>query len=138
MVEVAHEALLRKWPSLRAWLDEAREFLAGKQQLEVDLRDWERATKADNPTRNWLVSSSIARKGGCSRGRNNSRKKNAPTSRRASIKVNVSGASLPGGRLRRPRCLLVSRCSRACNGGRRLKPARRRAISATTPCRRKA
>jgi WD domain, G-beta repeat len=49
MVEVAHEALLRKWPRLRAWLDEAREFLAGKQQLEVDLRDWERATKADKP-----------------------------------------------------------------------------------------
>ena len=47
IVEVAHEALLRKWPRLRAWLDEAREFLAGKQQLEVDLRDWERASEAD-------------------------------------------------------------------------------------------
>jgi WD40 repeat protein len=49
MVEVAHEALLRKWPRLRAWLDEAREFLAGKQQLEVDLRDWERASEVDKP-----------------------------------------------------------------------------------------
>ena len=47
MVEVAHEALLRKWPRLRIWLDEAREFLAGKQQLEVDLRDWERASEAE-------------------------------------------------------------------------------------------
>ena len=43
MVEVAHEALLRKWPQLRKWLDEAREFLIGKQQLEQDLRDWEQA-----------------------------------------------------------------------------------------------
>ena len=49
IVEVAHEALLRKWPRLRNWLDEAREFLTGKQQLEVDLRDWERATKPDKP-----------------------------------------------------------------------------------------
>jgi len=47
MVEVAHEALLRKWPRLRAWLDDAREFLAGKQQLERDLRDWNQATEED-------------------------------------------------------------------------------------------
>lgn len=47
MVEVAHEALLRKWPRLRAWLDEAREFLIGKQQLEDDLRDWHTAPEAD-------------------------------------------------------------------------------------------
>jgi WD40 repeat protein len=43
MVEVAHEALLRKWPLLRGWLDEAREFLIGKDQLEKDLIDWENA-----------------------------------------------------------------------------------------------
>lgn len=49
IVEVAHEALLRKWPRLRAWLDEARDFLAGKQQMESDLRDWERASAADKP-----------------------------------------------------------------------------------------
>ena len=42
-VEVAHEALLRKWPRLRAWLDEEREFLVGKAQLEQDLLDWESA-----------------------------------------------------------------------------------------------
>jgi hypothetical protein len=47
IVEVAHEALLRKWPRLRAWLDEAREFLIGKQQLENDLSDWESASEAD-------------------------------------------------------------------------------------------
>jgi len=43
LVEVAHEALLRKWPLLRGWLDEEREFLVGKDQIEQDLLDWERA-----------------------------------------------------------------------------------------------
>jgi WD40 repeat protein len=47
MVEVAHEALLRKWPRLRFWLDDAREFLVGKQQLEADLHDWEQAAEED-------------------------------------------------------------------------------------------
>ena len=47
VVEVAHEALLRKWPLLRSWLDSARAFLIGKQQLEQDLRDWEQAAEAD-------------------------------------------------------------------------------------------
>jgi len=47
VVEVAHEALLRKWPLLRSWLDAARVFLIGKQQLEQDLRDWEQAPEAD-------------------------------------------------------------------------------------------
>jgi hypothetical protein len=50
MVEVAHEALLRKWPLLRSWLDEAREFLIGKQQLDRDLRDWDKAAARDKPT----------------------------------------------------------------------------------------
>jgi len=47
MVEVAHEALLRKWPQLRGWLDDAREFLIGKQQLAADLRDWQHAGESD-------------------------------------------------------------------------------------------
>jgi hypothetical protein len=66
MVEVAHEALLRKWPLLRSWLDTAREFLIGKQQLEQDLRDWEQAAETDksgallsglklNRARGWLA-----------------------------------------------------------------------------------
>jgi len=66
MVEVAHEALLRKWPHLRSWLDDAREFLTGKQQLERDLHDWEHATDEDktgalltglklNRARGWLI-----------------------------------------------------------------------------------
>jgi WD40 repeat protein len=46
VVEVAHEALLRKWPLLRGWLDEQREFLIGKQQLEHDLHDWQKSPEA--------------------------------------------------------------------------------------------
>ncbi|TCA83701.1 TIR domain-containing protein [Rhizobium leguminosarum bv. viciae] len=66
IVEVAHEALLRKWPLLRSWLDAARLFLIGKQQLEEDLRDWEGAAENDkagalltglklNRARGWLI-----------------------------------------------------------------------------------
>jgi WD40 repeat protein len=47
VAEVAHEALLRKWPLLKSWLDSARAFLIGKQQLEQDLRDWEQAAETD-------------------------------------------------------------------------------------------
>ena len=47
VVEVAHEALLRKWPLLKSWLDSALAFLIGKQQLEQDLRDWDQAAESD-------------------------------------------------------------------------------------------
>lgn len=50
MVEVAHEALLRKWPRLRNWLDEARDFLTGRQQLQRDMADWQRASNTDKPS----------------------------------------------------------------------------------------
>ncbi|MDP5219865.1 TIR domain-containing protein [Ruegeria sp. 2205SS24-7] len=49
VIEVAHEALLRKWTRLRNWLDDAREFLLGRQQLQADIKDWERARTADKP-----------------------------------------------------------------------------------------
>src|SRR5208283_89829 len=66
VVEVAHEALLRKWPLLKSWLDSARAFLIGKQQLEQDLHDWDQATDPDktgalltglklNRARGWLI-----------------------------------------------------------------------------------
>ena len=48
-VEVAHEALLRKWPRLRGWLDDEHEFLIGKSRLENALADWENASDADKP-----------------------------------------------------------------------------------------
>ena len=65
-IEVAHEALLRKWPRLRSWLDAEREFLLGKQQLEQDVCDWEQAADRDkvgtlltglklNRARAWLL-----------------------------------------------------------------------------------
>lgn len=46
IVEVAHEALLRKWPRVRAWLDEEREFLIGKARLEQALQEWQAAPEA--------------------------------------------------------------------------------------------
>ncbi len=66
-VEVTHEALLRKWPLLRGWLDQEREFLIGIDQLEHYLRDWQRAPAAEKTdallvglqltrARSWLAS----------------------------------------------------------------------------------
>ena len=39
-VEVAHEALLRNWPRLREWLDEAREFLVWRERLSQAHADY--------------------------------------------------------------------------------------------------
>ena len=47
-VEVAHEALLRKWPLLRGWLDEAREYLVGSQQLK---RNWPNGSRPQIQTK---------------------------------------------------------------------------------------
>lgn len=46
-VEAAHEALLRKWPRLRAWLDAERDFLVGKAQLRYATEDWQHAAAND-------------------------------------------------------------------------------------------
>ena len=40
-VEVAHEALIRHWPTLRAWLDEDREGRLVHRRLGEAARDWE-------------------------------------------------------------------------------------------------
>jgi tetratricopeptide (TPR) repeat protein len=40
VVEVAHEALIREWPTLREWLDENREGLIFHRQLTADVSDW--------------------------------------------------------------------------------------------------
>ncbi len=50
IVEVVHEALLRKWPRLRQWLDQEREFLIGKAQLERALADWEKTDPTQKTT----------------------------------------------------------------------------------------
>ena len=49
-VEVAHQALLRKWPLLGGWLDETREYLVGSQQLETELAQWQQAPDTDKET----------------------------------------------------------------------------------------
>jgi len=40
--EVAHEALIREWPTLRKWLDEDREGLRLHRQLAKDAQGWQR------------------------------------------------------------------------------------------------
>jgi tetratricopeptide (TPR) repeat protein len=40
VVEVAHEALIREWPTLRDWLDQNREDLILHRQLTEDSNDW--------------------------------------------------------------------------------------------------
>ena len=40
--EIAHEALARAWPRLRAWLDEASEARAAAARLAVTAREWVR------------------------------------------------------------------------------------------------
>ena len=41
-VEVAHEALIREWPRLRAWLDEDRDSLRARRDLGEAAREWDR------------------------------------------------------------------------------------------------
>jgi tetratricopeptide (TPR) repeat protein len=40
VIEVAHEALLREWSALRAWLEADREFLIGKDKLAEEIASW--------------------------------------------------------------------------------------------------
>jgi formylglycine-generating enzyme required for sulfatase activity len=46
-VEVAHEALIREWPTLRAWLAENREWLRIHRRLTAAAHEWE--AQAYNP-----------------------------------------------------------------------------------------
>ncbi|MBA3943705.1 MAG: helix-turn-helix domain-containing protein [Herpetosiphonaceae bacterium] len=39
-VEVAHEALIRSWPRLRAWLDQSRDDLWAQRQLLIATDEW--------------------------------------------------------------------------------------------------
>jgi Novel STAND NTPase 1 len=47
-VEVAHEALISSWGTLRGWVDEDREFLLWRARLDVLLAEWERARENDD------------------------------------------------------------------------------------------
>ena len=42
-IEVAHEALIREWGSLRDWLDSAREELRTHRRLNHSMREWKHA-----------------------------------------------------------------------------------------------
>ncbi|HTI25733.1 MAG TPA: hypothetical protein VL652_32385 [Kutzneria sp.] len=41
-VELAHEALIRSWPTLRGWIDEDRELLLAQRRLSDAAAEWER------------------------------------------------------------------------------------------------
>ena len=41
VVEVAHEALIRGWPRLRAWIEESRELLLAQRRLTEAIREWD-------------------------------------------------------------------------------------------------
>ncbi|GAB4211420.1 MAG: hypothetical protein OHK0022_45930 [Roseiflexaceae bacterium] len=45
-VEISHEALIRGWPLLNGWIDEAREDLRVQLQLEEASREWERQSES--------------------------------------------------------------------------------------------
>jgi WD40 repeat protein len=48
IVEVAHEALLRKWPLLVKWLNEEKDFVSWHQRLELEVQDWNRAVTSQD------------------------------------------------------------------------------------------
>jgi TIR domain len=46
-VEVAHEALISNWSTLRAWVNEDREFLLWRDRLGPLVAEWERVQESD-------------------------------------------------------------------------------------------
>ena len=46
--EIAHEALLAGWTTLRTWLDEEREARAVRHRLELAVADWERLGRSSD------------------------------------------------------------------------------------------
>jgi WD40 repeat protein len=45
-VEVAHEALLREWPTLRTWVDSRRESLVLQRRFQAALEEWEESDRS--------------------------------------------------------------------------------------------
>jgi hypothetical protein len=58
--EVAHEAIFRRWPTLRLWMAAEREFLVWKTELEADRRRWQ-ATPDDSKLDALLKGFALAR-----------------------------------------------------------------------------
>jgi hypothetical protein len=54
VVEVAHEALIREWPTLRGWLEEDRAGLRLHRHLTLAAEGWERqGDRANVPHLRW-------------------------------------------------------------------------------------
>jgi formylglycine-generating enzyme required for sulfatase activity len=49
--EIAHEILLRAWPSLKRWLDQERDFLVWRGELAAHLADFESSTTQSGASR---------------------------------------------------------------------------------------
>lgn len=47
MVEIAHEALVRRWPRLKQWLEEDREILVWRQRLGSLIQGWQQTGRDD-------------------------------------------------------------------------------------------
>ena len=47
MVEIAHEALVRRWPRLRQWLEEDRDILVWRQRLGFIIQEWQQTGRDD-------------------------------------------------------------------------------------------
>ena len=45
VAEVAHEILLKTWPTLKSWLEDEREFLIWRGEIAARREDWEKAGK---------------------------------------------------------------------------------------------
>jgi serine/threonine protein kinase/WD40 repeat protein/energy-coupling factor transporter ATP-binding protein EcfA2 len=67
-VEVAHEALLREWDRLRAWLNDSREDVRQERQVALATADWQKAKQDESylltgsrleQVENWYTHSSI-------------------------------------------------------------------------------
>src|SRR5262249_39925795 len=56
-VEVAHEAILRQWPSLRAWIAEERDALRALDATQIAAAEWDRHANDEkcDLQKNWLV-----------------------------------------------------------------------------------
>jgi len=51
MVEVSHEALLRDWPRLRAWLEDSRDSLRYGRRLAEKAEEWNSSSRKRHPDR---------------------------------------------------------------------------------------
>ncbi|HEX4229263.1 MAG TPA: helix-turn-helix transcriptional regulator [Bryobacteraceae bacterium] len=47
MVEIAHEALVRRWPRLHQWLQDDREVLIWRQRLRLLIREWQQTGREE-------------------------------------------------------------------------------------------